>query len=146
MSNEVSLKILKYATQRFKSYFGRGRKVVVFHGKHGDTFFVVKNEKQAGKVFFKIFKERVNDGYWYDFAMEVGEIQGKFGVFKDRASQEIYYNPVNVYDVESDGERLQHIIALHKSDPATAGILAFQFLDSRQDHQYEGYSVEPVTD
>jgi len=42
--------------------------IIIFKGKHGDSYYLAHNPKEFGEIFLKVLKERFDEGYykWMD--------------------------------------------------------------------------------
>lgn len=143
MSYNIPLGVYKYTQHNFYRQFDNKTSIIVFEEKYGKRYFVTHTVEESAEVFYKILKERVDAGYWYNFEDEVGEVQGKFGVFKDKVTQEIYYKATgDVTKLKSEKELMEELLNSYSVDPLKAGIRAYQFLNDLQDGEYESFEVE----
>lgn len=141
---EISLGVFKYVRQRFDQLFDRPA-IIVFNEKHDTRYFLAQNSTEAAAVFFQVLNERVTSGYWYHFESEVGEVQGKFGVFRDKGTSDVFYKAhEDVTKLKSETTLMEELLATHLDDPLKAGLLAYQFLNiqSQENAEYEIFNIE----
>ena len=122
--------------------------VVKFKEKHSDRYFYVPTFEDLCKVAIKIFKERVDEGYWYDFddleepekpdisKEKIAELKNTR--LKTAAEQAwVRYENELKYRAESLREKQFYEKALKDK----TGAIVLQFLTDRKDSEYESWEM-----
>ena len=138
---DIPTKVFKFSKGQFAKF--DNPRIIIFKEKHADRHFYSASQKNAAKIFLHILQERVEEGYWYDLSDEVGEIQGKFSVHRNKSSGVIFYNtPPDITKLMSEKEQMA--ILLNTEDKFDAGIMAYTFLEARCEYEYEEFiSIQP---
>ncbi len=91
------------------------KQILIFHEKHSNRYFLVSSKEDIEKACRKIVKERLKESdYWYP----------------DNDQRDIF----NVD--EKSTKQLAEMAVKNKT--------CFEFIDLRNDYEYEGYSLEDI--
>lgn len=123
-------------------------KIIIFKEKHGSQHFIAHNLGELEKIALKVFKERVEDEYWYDYsdleepvrpdiskedAEKLKNEQIKRSVLEAWKSYE--------YDLKNNKEWLEEKRLYESALKDERGNIALAFLDSRRNGEYEGFEI-----
>jgi hypothetical protein len=123
-------------------------KIVIFKGKHGDFYFLVKNITELRNLALRIFMERKREKFWYTFNNcenpEETKVSSKILSKLPKYLQETvkkktdeFDEMIRWYDEERKQEKFYNEIIENRD-----GKLALRFLEMRKGYEYEGFSVE----
>lgn len=122
---------------------GENTKILIFKEKHGTFYYVTNNAIERSKALLSVIQQRVNDG-WYldelygDDVSEKDEDINQMDMFKRHAPP------------KTDMQKAKDILELARSgEPGTlirAGKMAFEYLNSHSDREYEEFEIEYPTE
>lgn len=128
--------MLKYMESRM---YGENQKLLIFKEKHGTQFFVTHNATELSVALLSVVQERLEDGWYMD------ELYGD-----DLPKEDVDPSQTDMFKKtdlpKTDKETAQGILDLARSDVndalIEAGALAYDFLQSHKDYEYEGFEIE----
>lgn len=125
--------------------------LLIFNQKDVNRYFSVPTLSHLYLAAIKIFKERVNEGYWYDFdnikepikpdtseedLQKIKNIQLKNFTI---ASWTTYHDELKYYQSNIKEKQLYDLAIKDKK-----GDIVLKFLSGRKDYEYEGFEIESV--
>lgn len=127
-----------YAHQRpfsQKVFYAQIPQVIILKEKHGDWVYDASTPENAARACLATIKRRLNDGYWYSDELEEEDDDnpvGQFDMFRP--------NTIPLTEVEQVEKILE--IGRESDGLIVGGKQAFDFLLSRDNHQYEDIEVQ----
>lgn len=126
--------------------------IIIFGEKHNQRYFYAPTLECLHKIALKIFKERVKEGFWYDFdsgkPLEPEISKEQIARMKDsglktaaeQAWKDYEYN-LNYFNNKQKAKKLYNLALKDET-----GKIALQFLNTRKDTGYEGFTIEVCED
>ena len=124
-------------------------KIIIFTEKHSNRYFYASTPEDLCKIAIKIFKERVEEDYWYKFETETPtepeiteeDANSLRSSLKNIVLQEWrnYRHALRYYEETVKDKKLYDAALKDES-----GTIVLKFLKSRRNCEYEGFEmVEP---
>lgn len=117
-----------------------------FTEKYGDRLFLLMNKEDAFKAFDKVFRERVEVGYWYVSRLPTEPSKPVLPSDTNNVVEmRRYAYQLNHYEsqLENYKNALAEFYMIEKIKESNYDVnLIVRFMQARRDYQYEGFEYE----
>jgi hypothetical protein len=135
--------------KRKERVYVKQRSVFVLKEKHAERYYVVDSDEDLFRIALNVVRGRLKSGYWYhepglpppppDYSEEDVLKMPKSLQAGARKKVQDYKQASREWDEENRGWLLVQEVC-----SVADGRKAMEFLESRSDHAYEGFSLEPA--